>query len=52
LNVFVIKNVVGSLCDTWTIFKGVAVFLLADFVVVLTTMIWPELPLYFTTLVD
>lgn len=52
LNVFVIKNVVGSLCDTWTIFKGVAVFLVADFVVVLTTMIWPELPLYFTRLVD
>jgi tripartite ATP-independent transporter DctM subunit len=52
LNVFVIKNVVGSLCDTWTIFKGVAVFLVADFVVVVTTMIWPELPLYFTYLVD
>jgi tripartite ATP-independent transporter DctM subunit len=52
LNVFVIKNVVGSLCDTWTIFKGVAVFLLADFVVVVMTMAWPQLTLYFTRLVD
>jgi tripartite ATP-independent transporter DctM subunit len=34
LNVYVIKSVVGDLCDTWTIFKAVSVFLVADFFVV------------------
>jgi TRAP-type mannitol/chloroaromatic compound transport system permease large subunit len=44
--------VVGSLCDTGTIFKAVAVFLLADVVVVGITMAFPEIVLFFTRLVD
>jgi tripartite ATP-independent transporter DctM subunit len=51
LNVYVIKSVVGSLCETWTIFKAVSVFLLADVVIVAIAMMFPEVVLYFTTLV-
>lgn len=52
LNVYVIKSVVGDLCTTWTIFRSVAVFLLADMVVVAIAMMFPEVVLYFTTFVD
>lgn len=52
LNVYVIKSVVGDLCTTWTIFRAVAVFLLADAVVVAIAMMFPEVVLYFTTFVD
>jgi tripartite ATP-independent transporter DctM subunit len=51
LNVYVLKSVVGSLCDTWTIFKAVSVFLLADVVVVAIAMMFPDVILYFTTFV-
>ncbi len=52
LNVYVIKSVVGDLCETWTIFRAVTVFLLADMVVVAIAMMFPEVILYFTTFVD
>lgn len=52
LNVYVIKSVVGDLCDTWTIFKAVGAFLIADFFVVLIIMASPELALFFVNLAD
>jgi TRAP-type C4-dicarboxylate transport system permease large subunit len=52
LNVYVIKSVVGNLCDTWTIFKAVSVFLVADFFVVIFIMISPETILFFVRLTE
>jgi tripartite ATP-independent transporter DctM subunit len=52
LNVFVIKSVVGDLADTWTIFKGVAAFIVADMFVVGSTMIWPDMVLFFVRLME
>ena len=52
LNVFVIKSVVGDLADTWTIFKGVGPFLVADAIVVGATMAWPDMVLFFVRLME
>lgn len=52
LNVFVIKSVVGDIADTWTIFKGVGIFIAADMVVVGSTMAWPDMVLYFVRLME
>ncbi len=52
LNVFVIKSVVGDIADTWTIFKGVAAFIVADMFVIGATMAWPDMVLYFVRLVE
>jgi tripartite ATP-independent transporter DctM subunit len=52
LNVFVIKSVVGDLADTWTIFKGVGIFIAADMLVVGATMAWPDMVLYFVRLME
>ena len=52
LNVFVIRSVVGELADTWTIFKGVAPFIVADMFVIGATMAWPDLVLFFVRLVE
>ena len=52
LNVFVIKSVVGDLADTWTIFKGVAPFLVADAFVIGATMAWPDMVLFFVHLME
>jgi tripartite ATP-independent transporter DctM subunit len=52
LNVFVIRSVVGEMADTWTIFKGVAPFIVADVFVIGATMAWPDLVLFFVRLVE
>ena len=52
LNVFVIRSVVGDMADTWTIFKGVAPFIVADMFVIGATMAWRDLVLYFVRLVE
>jgi tripartite ATP-independent transporter DctM subunit len=52
LNVFVIKSVVGDLADTWTIFKGVAAFIVADMFVIGATMAWPDMVLFFVRLME
>jgi tripartite ATP-independent transporter DctM subunit len=52
LNVFVIKSVVGDLADTWTIFKGVAAFIVADMFVIGSTMVWPDMVLFFVRLME
>jgi TRAP-type C4-dicarboxylate transport system permease large subunit len=52
LNVFVIRSVVGDMADTWTIFKGVAPFIVADMFVIGATMAWPDLVLFFVRLVE
>ena len=52
LNVFVIKSVVGDLADTWTIFKGVGIFIAVDMLVVGATMAWPDMVLYFVRLME
>lgn len=52
LNVFVIKSVVGDIADTWTIFKGVGIFIVADLVVIGATMAWPDMVLYFVHLME
>ena len=52
LNVFVIRSVVGDMADTWTIFKGVAPFIVADMFVIGATMAWPDLVLFFVRLLE
>ena len=52
LNVFVIKSVVPESITLTTIFKGVLVFLLADLVVVLLLMLFPEIVLYLPNLME
>lgn len=46
MNVFVIKGVVGNLISTTGIFKGIFWFLVADFVVLLLMMCFPDLVLF------
>lgn len=46
MNVFVIKGVVGNLISTTGIFRGIMWFLIADFIVLLLMMIFPELVLF------
>lgn len=46
MNVFVIKGVVGNLISTTGIFRGIMWFLVADLIVLLLMMIFPELVLY------
>jgi tripartite ATP-independent transporter DctM subunit len=50
LNVFVLKSVVGDAISIGTIFRGVVYFLLADLVVVGILIGFPELVLYFPSL--
>ncbi len=50
LNVFVIKGVVGDLAATSTIFRGVAWFLVADLVVIVLLMAFPDIILYLPSL--
>ena len=52
MNVFVIRGVVGDLARTGTIFRGVAWFLLADLVVVLLLIIFPDIIMYFPSLAE
>ncbi len=52
LNVFVIKSVVPDSISLTTIFKGVLVFLLADLVVVLLLMLFPEIVLFLPNLME
>lgn len=46
LNVFVIKSVLGDSVDLSTIFKGVTVFILADLLVVVLLMAFPDIILF------
>jgi len=50
LNVFVIKSVIGDAVSLSTIFKGVIIFLIADFFIVLLLMIFPQIILYLPNL--
>ena len=50
LNVFVIKGVVGDLATTSRIFYGVLWFLLADLIVVILLMAFPNIILYLPSL--
>ena len=52
LNVFVIKAVVGDLASTSTIFRGIMWFLLADLVVVVALIAFPEVVLYLPNLLN
>lgn len=52
LNVFVIKGVVGDLATTSTIFRGIMWFLVADLVVIVLLMVFPEIVLYLPSLMD
>lgn len=52
LNVFVIKSVIGNLTTLYGVFSGVTVFLIADLVVVLTVIAFPEIILYLPGLLD
>lgn len=52
LNVFVIKSVVDPSISLTTIFKGVMVFLLADLVVILLLMSFPEIVLFLPRLLE
>ncbi|MEC9344822.1 MAG: TRAP transporter large permease [Pseudomonadota bacterium] len=51
LNVFVIKGVVGDLASTSQIFRGVAWFLVADLLIVIALIAFPDIILYLPTLV-
>lgn len=46
LNVFVLKSVVGDNVSIGTIFRGVGYFLVADLVIVLLLILFPEVVLY------
>lgn len=50
LNVFVIKSVVGDMTSLAGIFRGVAFFIVADVVVVASIIIWPEIVLFFPSI--
>jgi tripartite ATP-independent transporter DctM subunit len=52
LNVFVLKSVVGEQVPIGTIFQGVTYFLLADLVIVLVLVAFPEVVLYLPSLLD
>jgi|TARA_B110000238_G_scaffold199873_1_gene248165 tripartite ATP-independent transporter DctM subunit len=52
LNVFIIKSVVPNSITLTTIFKGVLVFLVADLVVVLLIMLFPEIVLFLPNLMQ
>lgn len=52
LNVFVLKSVVGDAVPIGTIFKGIAYFLLADLVIVVLLVAFPEIILYFPSVFD
>ena len=52
LNVFVLKSVVGDEIGIGTIFRGVMYFLLADLVVVLLLIVFPDLVLFLPSLGD
>lgn len=52
LNVFIIKSVVGDAISLTTIFRGVTVFILADLVVVIILMSFPEFVLFLPNLLD
>lgn len=46
LNVFVIKSVVGNLVTTGGIFRGIAWFLVADLIVVILLVLFPDIVLW------
>jgi len=50
LNVFVIKSIVGEKIGLETIFKGVAIFLLSDVVVIAMLLFIPALSLFLPSL--
>ena len=52
LNVFVIKGVVGELASTGLIFKGIAWFLVADLIVVIMLIAFPDIIMYLPTLMQ
>jgi tripartite ATP-independent transporter DctM subunit len=52
LNVFVIKSVVDRSISLATIFRGVMVFLIADFFVILILVIFPGVVLYLPSLME
>jgi len=51
LNVFIIKGVVGNLASTTMIFQGILWFLLADLVMVVMLMAFPDIILFLPSLV-
>ena len=52
LNVFVIKGVVGNLASTSTIFRGIMWFLVADLIVVVLLIAFPQITLYLPSLLN
>lgn len=52
LNVFVIKGTVGNLVSLSTIFRGILWFLVADFVVVVILVAFPEVITYLPSLME
>lgn len=52
MNVFVIKSVVGDTVELTNIFRGIAWFLAADLVVILILIIFPELIIYPSNLIN
>ncbi|WP_417209722.1 TRAP transporter large permease [Antarctobacter sp.] len=52
LNVFVLKSVVGDAVPIGTIFRGVAYFLLADLMIVILLIAFPEIVLYLPRVFD
>jgi tripartite ATP-independent transporter DctM subunit len=52
LNVFVIKGVVGDLASTSTIFRGIMWFLVADLIVVVLLIAFPQITLYLPSLLN
>lgn len=52
LNVFVIKGVVGDLVSTATIFRGIMWFLLADLIVVMLLIAFPQITLFLPSLLN
>jgi tripartite ATP-independent transporter DctM subunit len=50
MNVFVIKAVVGNMTTLYGVFRGVTLFLIADLVVVLTIIAFPDIVLYLPSL--
>jgi len=52
LNVFVIKGVVGNLASTTTIFRGILWFLVADLVMVVIMMAFPDIILFLPNLMS
>jgi TRAP-type C4-dicarboxylate transport system permease large subunit len=46
MNVFVIRNVAGEYASLTDVFRGVALFLLADLVVVTALVVFPDIILF------